>query len=128
MTQQHPVAPVTLLHAQDHFTLARLTLRNPSATREQLAGACDILAYSDDGLDIWLVGEIRRGLFAGAGAELKSPQAMMAAVASENASRQSQKVADLAETAHRRLVHVAVFAFGWMTGTAMCGLIVIGWW
>jgi len=38
------------------------------------------------------------------------------------------RVADLAETAHRRLVHVAVFAFGWMTGTAMCGLIVIGWW
>lgn len=128
MTQPHPVAPVTLLHAEDHFTLARLTLRNPGATREQLAEACDILAYSHDMQDIWLVREIRHGLFAGPDAELKTPQALMAAIAVEDALRQSQAVVDLAEKAHRHLVQVAVFAFGWITGTAMCGLIVIGWW
>jgi hypothetical protein len=128
MIQPHHVQPVTLLHAQEHFTLARLTLRSPSATREQLAGACDILAYSHDGHDIWLIGEIRRGLFASEGAELTSPQAMMAAVAAQNTTRQSQAIVDRADALHRNLVLAATFSLGWITGSAMCGMIALGWW
>ncbi len=51
------------------FCLARVTLRNPDATAEQITAACDVLAASNDWFDIRMVRNARNVLWSVPGSE-----------------------------------------------------------
>ena len=61
-----------------HFSLAREILRRENATPDQITAALDVLAASTDWQDVMLVREMRIGMFAQAGAELRTPGAARA--------------------------------------------------
>lgn len=59
-----------------HFAMAREVLRRENATPDQITAAIDVLSASTDWKDVMLVREMRIGLFALTGAELRTPESL----------------------------------------------------
>lgn len=110
----------------DGFKLARTTLRSPTVSADALAAACDVLAASHDWHDIFLVREIRIGLFAKTFSELQTNDARRAYEAQQRRGWLSETEAGMKAT--RAVISLTTFMLGWATGTIMCAVVAMGWW
>lgn len=71
-------ATIYHIEPQGGFNLARTTLRRPDATVEQIEAALEVLQHSGEWMDVVLVREMRMGLTAQRGAELRTAEALQA--------------------------------------------------
>lgn len=110
----------------DGFKLSRATLRSPTASADALAAACDVLDASHDWHDIFLVREIRLGLFAKTFSELQTNDARRAFEAQQRRGWLSE--AEVGMKATRMVISFTTFMLGWITGTLMCAAVALGWW
>ena len=71
-------ATIHHIEPQGGFNLARTTLRRHDATVEQIEAAIDVLQHSGEWMDVVLVREMRMGLTAQRGAELRTAESLQA--------------------------------------------------